>query len=261
MRTAILFSLLALAAAAPAVAQETAPQRRAGETDLDWSRRLNEFAAAPGIRFDEIQRRLALLTPADRALARSHAASIVSAHLGCQRREAGRCEEEARLTGRSAGIQQAAAPVAPPPRVLTPEQQEAAMTLRDIQARLGHLPIEAFLVRRTGDPIPYELECRQADAAVRLLGQPYRSPCPTGEQKRVVYAQWGRNSAALERQRAAEIAETQRIESARAAATRAAVANSGSGLVEVRTYDRSGNYTGTRMMTASQAATVGARPQ
>ena len=257
MRTAILFSLLALAAAAPAVAQETAPQRRAGETDLDWSRRLNAFAAAPGIRFDEIQRRLALLTPADRALARHHATSIVSAHLGCQRREAGRCEEEARLTGRSAEVQRATAPVAPPPRVLTPEQQDALAVWNELYPGLNSRrpdPDPRVWLRYSPAERTYMVEqCVRLRRAADILGPNYTrlQPCPP----------LSHFEGAAETVRRAEIAETQRIESARAAAARAAVANSSSGLVEVRTYDRNGNYTGTRMMTPSQAATVGARPQ
>lgn len=257
MRTAILFSLLALTAAAPAFAQET---------DDDRYRRLEAFVFGEANRLNN--QRLQQLTSADRLFMTRYAASISSDFVRCQNGGADAAEACARSSARRrvpAAYQPAVAAVPPVsrpfPRDLTAEQQQAAATLHDLTARLGHLPIEAFLKQKTSDPIPYEQECRQADAAVRLLGPPYRSPCPTGEQKQAVYAQWGRNSAALERQRAAEIAETQRIESVRAAAARAAVANSGSGLVEVRTYDRNGNYTGTRMMTPSQAATVGARPQ
>lgn len=58
----------------------------------------------------------------------------------------------------------------------------------------------------------------------------------------------------------AEIRQTAANADARQAAIAAAMA-SGSGLVEVRRYDRAGNYIGTSTMTQSQAETVGARPQ
>lgn len=124
-------------------------------------------------------------------------------------------------------------------------------------------PVERFVVWRTGDQAFLSQECNALRSAAMILGGDYSSriPCPTIDQIVAVQRAATGRSDALARAQAAEIAANQEEDGRRDAAARAAVANSGPGLVEVRTYDANGNYTGTRMMTPSQAETVGARPQ
>ena len=258
MRFIIPVLAIALSAATPAPAQVSPPQRQAGETDLDWRRRLYQFAAAPNIRLDEMQRRLALLSPADRAGARHHATSIVSAHLRCQRREPGSCEEEARLSGRPAAAQQAAAaPAAPAAPSMTAEQQDALAVWNELYPGLNSRrpdPDPRVWLRYTPAERTYMVEqCVRLRRAADILGPNYTrlQPCPP----------LSHFEGAAETVRRAEIAETERITAARTATARATVASSDSGIVTVRTYDAQGNYTGDRAMTRSQAETLGARPQ
>lgn len=261
MRLIVPVLAIVLGVAHPAPAQQSAPQRQASESDVDWGRRLSEFIYPRG-RLDlaATAQRRAMLSAEDRRLAQDYLARVNSANSNCNAGDAAACDLRARLLGATPPAQQAAAaPPAPP--VLTAEQQHAAATLRRLHAQLADLPVSAFAVRRTGDAPPFGAECREAAAAVALLGPPWRSPCPTGDQIAAHHRSVAANSRALERQRADEIAETERINSARAAARASAIASSGSGLLEVRTYDANGNYTGDRTMTRSQADTIGARPQ
>lgn len=124
-------------------------------------------------------------------------------------------------------------------------------------------PVERFVVWRTGDRAFLSEECSALRAAAIILRGDYESriPCPTLDQIVAVQRAAAGRSEALSRAQAAEIAANQQEDSRRAAAAQAAVANSGSGLVTVRTYDANGNYTGDRTMTQSQADTIGARPQ
>ncbi|MGQ2989600.1 MAG: PAN domain-containing protein [Brevundimonas sp.] len=69
-----------------------------------------------------------------------------------------------------------------------------------------------------------------------------------------------RNQAQQEAARQAEIRQTAADAAARQSAVAAAM-GSGVGMVDVRRYDRAGNYVGTTTMTRSQAETIGARPQ
>ncbi len=140
---------------------------------------------------------------------------------------------------------------------MTAEQQDALAVWNELYPGLNSRrpdPDPRVWLRYTPAERSYMVEqCVRMQRAADILGPNYTrlQPCPP----------LSHFEGAAETVRRAEIAETERMNSARAAAARAAVANSGPGLVEVRTYDANGNYTGTRMMTPSQAATVGARPQ
>ena len=258
MRLIVLLSLAALCAGLPVQAQVAAPQRQAGESEMDWRLRLYRFTAAPEIRMDEMQRRLELLSPADRALVRHHGTSIVSAYIRCERREPGSCEEWARLTGRPLVTPQvAAASARPAAPAMTAEQQDALAVWNELYPGLNSRrpdPDPRVWLRYTpAERASMVDQCIRLRRAADILGPNYTrlQPCPP----------LSHFEGAAEQVRNAEIAETERINAARAAAARAASASSGSGLVEVRTYDQNGNFTGTRMMTPSQAQTVGARPQ
>lgn len=239
-------------------AQDMPPQRRAAESDSDWSRRLYQYAAAPGLSGAEFQRRTQSLPPADRRLVMDHGKRIVSAHLRCQQGSAEACAERASLVGTTHTPRQPTVrpgPAAPPP--LSPEQQDALQVWNALYPGLNS---------RRPDPDPRvwlryspEERSRMVEQCVRLrraadvLGPNYTrlQPCPP----------LAHFEGAAETVRRAEIAETERINAARAAARSAAIANSGSGLVTVRTYDANGNYTGDRTVTRSQAESLGARPQ
>ena len=249
MRTAILFSLLALAAATPAVAQET---------DDDRYRRLEAFVFGEGNRLS--RQRLQQLTSAERSFMRNYAANVSSDYVRCQNGGADAAQACARNRARGRGpaarptVVTPSAPAAP---VMSAEQQDALAVWNELYPGLNSRrpdPDPRVWLRYSPAERTYMVEqCVRLRRAADILGPNYTrlQPCPP----------LSHFEGAAETVRRAEIAETQRIESARAAAARAAIANSGSGLVEVRTYDRNGNYTGTRMMTPSQAATVGARPQ
>lgn len=124
-------------------------------------------------------------------------------------------------------------------------------------------PVERFVVWRAGDRAFLLEECNALRSAAIILRGDYQSriPCPTVDQIVAVQRAARERSDALSRAQAAEIAANQEADARRAAAARAAVATSSSGLVTVRTYDANGNYTGDRTMTQSQADTIGARPQ
>lgn len=259
MRLFAVILAVVVCAATPVLAQEV-PQRRDGETNLEWARRLTDFVSGPGVRAADMGRRLNLLAPADRSIVRHHSTSIVSAYLRCQNGDSAGCEARDRLTGQTSAPSQAAPPAAratSAASVMTAEQQDALAVWNELYPGLNSRrpdPDPRVWLRYTPEERTYMVEqCVRLRRAADILGPNYTrlQPCPP----------LSHFEGAAETVRRAEIAETERMNAARAAAARSALTNSGSGLVEVRTYDSSGNYTGTRMMTPSQAETVGARPQ
>ena len=255
MKPAILLSFFAMAFAMPVAAQETDDARH---------QRLMAFVEAEGRGGLAMSRRLQMLTREDRAFLRQRATSVVSDYIAvCGPAGPGPnlCERGLATppgATRPGPVRpNVAAPTAPPQPVLTAEQQDALEVWNELYPRLN---------ANRPDPDPRvwlryspEDRTRMVEQCVRLrraadtLGPPYtsRQPCPHPSHFQ----------GAAETVRRAEIAETERINAARAAARAGAIAGSESGLVSVRTYDRNGNYTGTRLMTPSQAETVGARPQ
>lgn len=247
---------VALGATTTAAAQQPTPQRRDGETNLEWARRLTEFVSGHGVPPTQFSQRLNLLAPADRTIVRHHATSIVSAYILCQNGDQAGCDERARLTGQTNTPSRAAAPAAPAAAVMTAEQQDALAVWNELYPGLNSRrpdPDPRVWLRYTPAERTQMVEqCVRLHRAADILGPNYTrlQPCPHLDHF----------EGAAEAVRRAEIAETERIDAARAAAARTAANSTAGDLVTVRTYDQRGSYTGDRTMTRSQAETAGARP-
>lgn len=112
-------------------------------------------------------------------------------------------------------------------------------TLEIVAGQLG----DDYVVRLAGvQPV-------QGESAVSTLCRLDHPTCQSNRQNQA------RREAALQ----AEIQQSAIDAAARQRAVTAAM-GSGVGMVEVRRYDRAGNYVGTTTMTRSQADTIGARP-